>query len=436
MLRRFAIGMTVLASATALVVPSTAAGATSTPAVPDHQITVKHWDNLWDFAHGQWDHVFPGPRGSLIISPFTRQTVNYTDPFCDGSAKTYDYGIWTSPVVELDYAGDEAIASWNATTPTGTFVETTFRGRHPDGTWTKWYVMGRWASGDDFAAGDIHRTSLDGQNDADAAIWTDTFSVRTGREIDAYQARATLLRPHGQWRLTPRLSMLSVMSNEYIPGYDRPTSAFTLGRHVELDVPRFSQNIHRGEYPEFGGGGQVWCSPTSTSMVQYFHGRRHQVPPSELEGIETNQGDPQVAYAAINTWDYTYEGAGNWPFNTAYAHRFGLESFVTRLRSLAEAERFIDAGIPLVVSLNWELEEMPEAGYETDGHLMVIVGFTADGDPILNDPASNSNEAVRNIYTRENFERVWQDSTDGIAYVIHPKQVRLPSHIPGLSHNW
>jgi len=90
-----------------------------------------------------------------------------------------------------------------------------------------------------------------------------------------------------------------------------------------------------------------------------------------------------------------------WPFNAAYAHTYSLDSFVTRLRSLAEVERFVDAGIPVVVSLSWKLKDMPEATYETNGHLLVIVGFTDDGDPVLNDPASNSNDNVRSIYTRE-----------------------------------
>ncbi|HEY9394900.1 MAG TPA: C39 family peptidase, partial [Nocardioides sp.] len=146
----------------------------------------------------------------------------------------------------------------------------------------------------------------------------------------------------------------------------------------------------------------------------------------ELTDIEAPNGDPQVAYAAINTWDYAYEGAGNWPFNTAYAGRWGLDGFVTRLRSLAEAEALVAAGFPLVVSASWELEEMPESGYGTDGHLLVIGGFTAEGDPIVYDPNHSSNDEVRNVYTRENFERVWQTSTDGITYVIHPRDVRLP----------
>lgn len=425
----------ILAVLAALVLP-TATPAVAAPVKQAEQadITLHRWDSSREFLRGQWDNLRPSRDGALEVRSGSR-TADYTDPFGDGTKRTYDIGRWTSPVVELGYAGDEAVASWNARTPTGTFVETTFRGRKLDGQWTKWYVLGRWTSGNDFAAGDIHRTSLNGQNDADAAIWTDTFSVRSGKEIGAYQVRATLYRPHGT-AATPRLDALTVMSNEYIGPYDRPTSEFTLGRQVELAVPRFSQNIHRGEYPEFGGGGQVWCSPTSTSMVQYSWGQDHHVPDAELTGIEAPNGDPHVAYAAINTWDYTYEGAGNWPFNTAYAHRFGLDAFVTRLRSLAEAERFIEAGIPVITSLSWDLEEMPEAGYDTNGHLMVIIGFTADGDPILNDPASNSNDAVRNVYTRKNFERVWQDSTDGIVYIIHAPGVALPDHPSGATPNW
>ena len=38
------------------------------------------------------------------------------------------------------------------------------------------------------------------------------------------------------------------------------------------------------------------------------------------------------------------------------------------------------------------------AGYGTNGHLMVVVGFDQDGDVVVNDPASHlikSNDAVR-----------------------------------------
>ena len=139
--------------------------------------------------------------------------------------------------------------------------------------------------------------------------------------------------------------------------------------------------------------------------------------------------DSQVDYAARNVFDYTYSGCGNWPFNTAYAARFGLRAFVTRLRSLSEAEGFIKAGIPLIVSVSFSRTELTGAGYGTTGHLMVIVGFTANGDVVVNDPASHliaSNAQVRTVYQRAQFENVWIPRSGGTAYVVHPPDVTLP----------
>ena len=101
-----------------------------------------------------------------------------------------------------------------------------------------------------------------------------------------------------------------------------------------------------------------------------------------------------------------------------------------------DARILTDTGIPVITSQSWDLEEMPEAGYDTNGHLLVIVGFTHEGDPIINDPASNSNANVRSIYTRENFEKVWQESTGGVAYVYHPNGTPLPGNLPGVTSNW
>jgi hypothetical protein len=146
--------------------------------------------------------------------------------------------------------------------------------------------------------------------------------------------------------------------------------------------------------------------------------------------VDPSDADPQVDHAARYTYDYDYEGAGNWPYNTAYAATFGLESFVTRLRSLTEAEQFIKAGIPLVVSMSFKKSELDGAGYGTNGHLMVIVGFDENGDVVVNDPASHlipSNDEVRFTYKREQFENAWIPHSGGVVYVIHPSSVPLPT---------
>ena len=93
-------------------------------------------------------------------------------------------------------------------------------------------------------------------------------------------------------------------------------------------------------------------------------------------------------------------------FNTAYAAHFGLEAEVTQLHSLAEAEQFIKAGIPLVASIAFQPNKLDGFLFRgTDGHLLVIGGFTAGGDVISYDPASTSDATVRHVYDRAQFEK-------------------------------
>jgi hypothetical protein len=144
--------------------------------------------------------------------------------------------------------------------------------------------------------------------------------------------------------------------------------------------------------------------------------------------------DPWVDYAARYVYDYHYQGAGNWPFNIAYAAHFGLEGEVTQLHSLAEAEQFVKAGIPLVASIAFSSNKLDGFLFKsTSGHLLVIGGFTASGDVISYDPAATSDATVRRVYDRAQFEQDWMKSTGGIVYVIHPSSVPLPTSLSG---NW
>ena len=49
---------------------------------------------------------------------------------------------------------------------------------------------------------------------------------------------------------------------------------------------------------------------------------------------------------------------------------------------------------------------------------MVLVGFTPDGDVIVNDPAAKSNDQVRRLYDRAQFERAWLTKSGGLTYVL------------------
>jgi hypothetical protein len=135
------------------------------------------------------------------------------------------------------------------------------------------------------------------------------------------------------------------------------------------------------------------------------------------------------------TYDHGYDGTGNWPFNTAYAGGLtGGPAFVTRLRDLRQAERFIKAGIPLVASVSFgpgELDGAPISS--TAGHLLVIAGFRDDGDVVVNDPAARTNRGVRRTYDRGQFEDVWLPTSGGLVYVITDEDHPLPG---GQSPAW
>ncbi|MDX6353949.1 MAG: hypothetical protein QOF98_852, partial [Streptomyces sp.] len=124
--------------------------------------------------------------------------------------------------------------------------------------------------------------------------------------------------------------------------------------------------------------------------------------------VEPGLADRQVCQAARFTYDYQYEGCGNWPFNAAYAATYrDMNAIITRLHTLNDVEKLIRAGIPVITSQSFLAAELDGAGYGTSGHLMCVIGFTAEGDVVANDPASSSDDAVRNVYKRSQFETIW-----------------------------
>ncbi|MDV9171182.1 peptidase C39 family protein [Streptomyces sp. W16] len=397
-------------------------GPALTPTVDNHA-----WTTYADWCRGaaQGTRAVPGPRPGLVIGT-ALGSVDYTDPHT-GRTAAWEYATWTSPVHTLSVPATETIASWNADTPAGTWIQVELHGTYSDGTDTPWYVMGRWAAGDQ----DIKRTSVDDQKDGRSAVWTDTFAIddaTTGLRLTSYRLRLTLYRKPGT-ELTPTVWRLGAMGSDVPDRFTVPAS--TPGLAQELIVPRYSQEIHIGQYPEYDNGGEAWCSPTSSQMIiEYWGGR---LTPEQLAWVDPAYADPQVDNAARFTYDHQYQGCGNWPFNAAYAATYqDLQGVVTRLGSLTDLETLIAAGIPAITSQSFLGSELTGAGYGTAGHLMTVIGFTADGDVIANDPFSPSDPAVRRVYKRREFENIWlrtkrynasgklSSGTGGVCYLYFP----------------
>jgi hypothetical protein len=385
----------------------------------------------WDFGDGDpagGAHAGTAVSGGALTMTSPTGTRSYDDPFDPAGAASYDQSSWTSPLVDPTFGITELVASWNAHTPGGSWVEVSVQGV-ADGVSSKSYVLGRWADHDTSTPA-FHPTSLGGQADELATVSIDTLVALNEHTFDSYRVTVSLLRPVGS-TAAPTVDMVGAMASN-VPEVKKVVAPPTTMTEEEvLDVPTYSQEIHIGHYPEWDNGGEAWCSPTSTAMVlDYWERGPSAADYAWVLADDPDHVDPQVDHAARRTFDYNYDGAGNWPFNTAYAGSLGLESFVTRLRDLTEAERLIKAGIPVVTSVSFKKSALDGAGYGTNGHLMTIVGFTADGDVVVNDPASHlipSNDEVRVTYDRQQFTEAWIGHTGGIAYVIHPESVPLPA---------
>jgi hypothetical protein len=63
----------------------------------------------------------------------------------------------------------------------------------------------------------------------------------------------------------------------------------------------------------------------------------------------------------------------------------------------------------------------------------VIVGFTKNGDVVVNDPAASARAGVRRVYDRGQLERAWLAGSGGTTYVIRDQAHPLPD---GTHSNW
>ena len=299
--------------------------------------------------------------------------------------------LWTSPWTDPGFAVTELVPSWSATTPRGTWVEIAVQARGE----RAWHSFGTWAAGSTTA----RRSSGTADPEIDTDVWR---PAATPRE---YRLR---VRAHGAAHLDRVGAVVTA-------GRVRTDTSAPLRRTERvLDVPRLSQLT----WKEVGGRG--WCSPTSVAMV--------------LAHAGTLPAGTDIPAAARAVFDPAYDGTGNWPFNTAWAATLARHAFVTRLHDLRDAERLVDAGIPVVASVAYPPGALKGApARSTDGHLVVMRGFTATGDVVTNDPAAPTERSVRRTYDRGQLERAWLDGSGGTVYVVHRDDQPLP---PGGRGAW
>lgn len=333
---------------------------------------------------------------------------------------------WQSPVFYTPMPVTKIVASWQAETPGASWIETKLS-VHVNGAWSNWYNMGKWALNTDA----IDRTSIvPDQEDASGAVYQDTYYSNDGQSVDSYKVQEVM---HGTGSSQPAIRQVAVTASDPIVATQTSVSATSMTKTIDLNVPQYSQYVHNGEYSVLDGGGSAWCSPTSVSMVLKYFGKQptaQQIASLPADSVfdANHRADGLVDYAAWHIFDYGYKTTGDWPFNAAYAASFGMDASVRQYNSLRDLESWIKQGVPVVITTAWDNTSADTSKHltgasidKTPGHLMVVRGFTKDGNVIANDPATPSGDAnVRHIYDRAQFEHLWQTTADGTVYIIKP----------------
>ncbi|RYC14082.1 peptidase C39 family protein [Nocardioides zhouii] len=372
-----------------------AAGATDPRATA--QVGGASWSSYADLKSGTRSGLKFG-RGQVSLLEPKPRTV---------AGRAYEVGTWTSPWSTPGFAASALIPTWEATTPGKSLVRVEVRAMAADGATGSWDTMADWSR----TGRPVPRTTYSGQTDDLGRVSVDTWYAAS--TITSWQVRVTLMRPRGS-SLAVSLERVGAVASADAAA-PRPTSTPGPGVGTVLPVPAYSQMVHSGHYPRWGSGGEAWCSATSTAMVLGYYG----ISPTPT-GIAAGHVDAVVDHTAKMVYDHGYRGTGNWAFNTAYAATLVAgDSYVTRMRDLREAEDYIAAGVPLIVSIAFGRNQLVGAPISaSNGHLLVVVGFEADGDVVVNDPAGATNAEVRRVYDRAQFERIWIAASGGTAYVI------------------
>jgi hypothetical protein len=313
-------------------------------------------------------------------------------------------GTWTSPKVTTQFPFTILLPCWNVATPEGTGVVFHVRTRdQQSGRWSPWLRIGGWGRIDD--KGSVGSSDLG---------FVDEDTLKLSRPADAYQIMARLQSFGFDVNQTPSIRRISVLYTGELDENSAWARAMTpdpgpVERWAkDLKVPFRTQNDNVEALKGYT------CSPTSVSMVlQHF-------------GV-----DRPTMENCLAIWDDHNEMFGNWANAVQRAGEVGMDAWLERFRNWNQVKEKIAQGQPVVASIRWAPHEFPDSPIFDDadglltGHLIVIRGFTPDGNVIVNDPASRKHgNGV--IYPARGLAHAWFGN-GGVGYVMHPPAKPLPA---------
>lgn len=286
-------------------------------------------------------------------------------------------------VIRTQAPMDQAVVSWNVTTPGQSSVDIYLRARRPDRAWTKWYHLATWGTG-------IGAKSDAPQQDADGAVDIDTLKLTAATTTWQYR----IDRHRDRTGQQPAVHAIAVAFKNSRTFRTQDTSRHAV---TPIAVPAFSQ-FEVGRVSGDPDLGRRICSPTSVAMVLNYHGL--DIAPLDMARRVVDR--------------FGAEPYGNWPFNAAAMYDATRWTTVMRwYESFDEVLAHVQHGRPVVVSIGFKAGELTGAPRPTPGHLVVVRG--ADSHYVyVNDPAAPTGATVPRRYHKSEFLRAWK----GVAYVV------------------
>jgi hypothetical protein len=300
--------------------------------------------------------------------------------------------ILISPEIKTDIFWDELVPSWNISAGSSAGLKIEIR-PISDELQTPFYTLGLWST----KTNEYPRKSVTNQRDPFASVLTDTLTLK--QRSRCLQLRLTF---SGSTNASD-LKFIGVCVRDSL-STPSPLQPCRSAWGKSIPVPERSQM----GFPK----GEELCSPATLSMLMGFWAQK-------LHRPDLEKGVPEIQ-AAI--YDDTWKGTGNWPFNTAYVGSFpGIRAYVARFSDISELEAWVECGLPVGLSVCYNKLRGKLGG--PSGHLVVCVGFTETGDPVINDPGTSRN--VRKIFLRRNLIEAWKHSHNTV-YLVYAEGTRLP----------
>jgi hypothetical protein len=305
-----------------------------------------------------------------------------------GGDKDYPrQGTWTSPEVQFDMPSTEFVPSWNGSVPTNGGVKLELRTMRR-GEWSPWLYFGSW--------GKTPQASEKVTSFSDGEVYIDNLILQ--RPATAMQVRVHLFSYGMDGDISPQIRRIAMSYSGYAPKLAAADLA-----SIKLERSQWARDLKvpfRTQKDAPPALANEICSPTSVSMVMQYWGV-----------------DRPTVENALAIYDGEYDLFGNWARAVQRAGELGLDGWLQRFRNWEQVKEQIARGQPVIASIAFRKGEFPSAVISrTNGHLIVIRGFTEGGEVIVNDPA-NRERGEGAIYQAEELGRAWFGH-GGVGYVI------------------